>query len=76
MSHCCIPPQENADLAYETLRNVPGLNPIKPFGAMYIMVSVSKLNAFTLIWTLHLDFGIPLTPQNCLLGETASPVKE
>ena len=32
--------QENAHLVYEGLKDVPGLNPIMPSGAMYMMVSV------------------------------------
>jgi aspartate/methionine/tyrosine aminotransferase len=33
--------KENATFAFDVLSKVPGLRPIKPSGAMYIMVSVS-----------------------------------
>ena len=32
--------QENARLVYDGLKDVPGLNPIMPSGAMYMMVGV------------------------------------
>ena len=34
--------KENATFAFDVLNKVPGLKPIKPSGAMYIMVSVSQ----------------------------------
>ena len=40
VSQCgCLCVQENARLVYEGLRDVPGLNPVMPSGAMYMMVS-------------------------------------
>lgn len=30
--------ESNANICYSTLKDVPGLNPIRPAGAMYIMV--------------------------------------
>jgi len=34
--------QRNADCLYESIKRIPGLNPIKPTAAMYMMVSCTN----------------------------------
>lgn len=34
--------ESNANICYSKLKGAPGLNPIRPSGAMYIMVSIFK----------------------------------
>lgn len=34
------PPQTHATLAFELLRQVPGLRPVRPDGAMYMMIGI------------------------------------
>lgn len=35
-----VPPKSNSEICFSELSTVPGLNPVMPAGAMYIMVSV------------------------------------
>ncbi|KAI1285410.1 Tyrosine aminotransferase [Halotydeus destructor] len=63
--------KENAEYAFETFKSVPGLRPIKPSGAMYIMVGI-EMNCFPgfdkdlqLIETLVSEESVFCLPGDC-----------
>ncbi len=53
--------EENARLCFEGLKDVPGLTPLMPKGAMYIMVSISQRCLYlcslpnTLAWAWYIN---------------------
>jgi len=62
--------KENADIVYEKLRQLPGLIPRKPSGAMYMMVGLD-LKCFPGIQT-DLDFVQMLIKENSVFCLPAS----
>lgn len=42
--------QSNSEICYNELSTIPGLNPVMPSGAMYLMVSIQHVTG--LFWTL------------------------
>lgn len=43
MVYLFLLPQSNSEICFSELSSVPGLNPVMPSGAMYIMVSVERV---------------------------------
>ena len=62
--------KENADIVYEKLKNLPGVVPRKPSGAMYMMVGL-ELQCFPAMKT-DLDFVQMLIKENSVFCLPAS----
>ena len=45
--------EDCADVAYDTLKKIPGLNPIRPRGAMYMMVGIDRSVLTTIRNDIH-----------------------